>query len=91
MAIHVAQICIIPISPSGSVLTPGSDYTVQQRMNASSEPRILLDAAIPNSANYPNIPTYLIAEDASGYNLLHMDQTYIITSNSAGTDFTIND
>lgn len=91
MAIHVAQIALIQIdSETGLPFTkessPMNKYTsvpvngVTRPRTFTTEHRIMPDTTnIPNSADYPTIPDYLTAENADGYLLVHMDQTYVIT------------
>lgn len=91
MAIHVAQIVLIQIDsatgqPFAKEDSKLNDYTspktatVTRPRSFSTEHRILPDTGnIPNSANYPTIPAYLILEAGSGYKFVHMDQTYVIT------------
>ena len=41
--------------------------------------RVIPDATIANSTNYPSIQDYIEAEAASNYVVQHIDQTTIIT------------
>ena len=90
MAIHVAQIVLVHVdSITGEVFVKDSSQmnkftspkspTVTARREYSTEHRILPDATIPNSADYPTIPEYLTLENTGGYQFVHMDQTYVIT------------
>lgn len=92
MGIHVAQIVLVQIDsqtnlPFKKADSKLADYTSPKSPTTSrpreftTEHRILPDAAIPNSANYPTIPAYLALEDGGGFKLAHMDQTYVITQN----------
>jgi hypothetical protein len=78
MAVHVARIGIVPISQIGTVVDKRT-ATTGEMMTASSEQRVLVDDAIPNTAGNPTIKTYIEAEDVGGYKLAHLDQTYVIT------------
>jgi hypothetical protein len=88
--IHIAQIAMIQIdsqtklpftkdgSPMNKYLTQQSP-TIARARDFSTEMRIIVDAAIPSSAGNPDIPTYLTAEDALGFKLVHIDQSTVIT------------
>lgn len=91
MAIHIAQIALVQIDsltkqPFTKDTAPMNKYLTQQTpsntrpRDFSTEQRILPDPLnATNTANYPDIPTYLRAEDAAGFKLVHIDQSYIIT------------
>jgi hypothetical protein len=91
MSIHIAQIALIQIDsvtklPFTKDVSAMNKYTTQQTpsntraRDFSTEHRVIVDVAnAPNSAGNPDIITYLTAEDAGGYKLVHMDQTYIVT------------
>jgi hypothetical protein len=90
MAIHVATIALVQIdSQTGLPFTkdtsPMNKYLTQQTpsntraRSFSTEQRVIPDATNTNTANYPTTSAYLALEDLSGYNLVHIDQTYIIT------------
>lgn len=90
MAIHVAQIVLVqidsvtgqPFTKDGSKMnaytSPKSPTTTRAR-DFTTEHRVLPDAAIPNTANYPTIPAYLVLEAGGGFKFKHLDQTYVIT------------
>lgn len=77
MAIHVATIGMVQVDASGNILT--GTYTIKQRITANTEMRVLPNTNIPNSAAYPTIENYLIAEQAGGFKFKHIDQNIIIT------------
>jgi hypothetical protein len=88
--IHIAQIAMIQIdSQTGLPFTkdtsPMNKYLTQQTPSStrarsfSTEQRIIVDPAIPSSTGNPDIPTYLAAEDALGFKLVHIDQSTVIT------------
>ena len=72
--VYVRQMQVV----GGNVINK-SEATIAQMANASMEMRIIPDNDVPNSANNPNIKDYLVAEDGSGFNLVHMDNTIIVT------------
>lgn len=76
--IHVATTVLVTVTPAG-VVKPKTEMTIGERAIANQEIRVMPDPDIPNTANYPTIKAYLALEDAAGLNLVHMDQTYIIT------------
>ena len=77
MAIHVAKIGLFKVRANGTVIT--GDFTMADRLAADTEHRVIPDAAIPNSANYPTIGAYLTAEDTAGFAFAHIDQYLVIT------------
>ena len=81
MAIHVARTGIVTVNAAGTV-KPKTQMTIGEVGTSSSEFRVLVDTSIANTAGYPTVGDYLVAEAAAGYNLIHLDQTYVITSNA---------
>lgn len=90
MSIHIAQIALVQIdSVTGLPFVKESSnlnkYTslpanaVTRIRDFSTEHRILPDVTNPNTAGYPTVPDYLTLENVGGYNLAHVDQTYVIT------------
>lgn len=80
MAIHVVNTGLFPIDATGNVITKTSrTTTINTMLTTSMEHRIIPDDSIATSADYPSVKDYLIAEEALGYLLQHMDQTYIVT------------
>lgn len=81
MAIHVVNIGVFPVDALGVVINKTSKSTTIGTMAvaAGHEHRVIPDSDIPNSAGYPTIKDYLVAENAGGYKFAHMDQTFIIT------------
>ena len=77
MAIHVANFVQRPVL-AGVVLDPET-ITIRQKMDATTETRVQEDSGIPNSADFPTLKEYLTLEEAAGFLLQHLDQTYIIT------------
>jgi hypothetical protein len=92
MAIHVAQVALLQRDEvTGEIFNKESSQinkflTQKQPVKTrartfTTEHRIIESADIPNSTNNPTIKEYLVAEDASGFSLVHIDQTFIITKN----------
>jgi len=80
MAVHVAVIAIQNVSPAG-IVKRKTEMTIGEVARSNSEARVMEDAAIPNTTGSPTIQAYLELEEAEGYTLRHMDQTYIVTYN----------
>lgn len=78
IGVHVAQLVMRPVTPAGTVLDK-TTATLGQMTDASTELRVLADAAIPNSTNYPAPKSYIEAEARDGYVVNHFSQNYIIT------------
>lgn len=78
IAIHVARVRPMSVSPVGTVINKNTATTAEM-LTVSTEMRVVADAGIPNTANNPTIETYLAAEAASGYEVKYFDQSFIIT------------
>ena len=81
MAIHIATIKLVNVDGQGRVFDKQKATIAKVVKSAGGQARVY--EAEPNSA--PNadeqtVTQYLIDEDNAGFNLVHMDQTYIITS-----------
>ena len=79
MAIHYVNVSTMHVNSLGGVLP--DNMTIAQRAHSDYSHRIIADATVPNSAGNPTIKDYLVLEDAAGFNLVHMDQYTIVTSN----------
>jgi hypothetical protein len=80
IGIHVARVGLFTVDAIGNVILKTRDDTpTRQFLSSGSEHRIIPDATIPNSNNYPNVEVYLHAEADDDYVLQHMDQTTIVT------------
>lgn len=77
MAIHVVYVRQMQVV-NGQVIDK-EDATIAQMTKASMEMRVVPDSDAPNSANRPSIKDYLVAEDSGGFELVHMDNTIIVT------------
>lgn len=80
MSVHVVY--TRPMQVVNGVVVNKESATIHQMANATMEMRVVPDSDVPNSANNPNIKDYVIAEDASGFNVVHMDNTIIVTSDA---------
>lgn len=80
-ASHFVNVGLINIDViSGNpILKNAPTTTLGMMLKTSTEPRVLPDASVPNSANYPTVKAYLALEIAGGFSLKHMDQYVIIT------------
>jgi len=76
--IHVARVGLLPVDTAGNVVNK-NQATIGQMCHASSEHRVLADAAIPSTAGSPTPKLYLEREAALGYIAYHIDQTTIVT------------
>ncbi len=80
MAIHVAIVQRVRVMSNGTIIEGDSGADFMDVATSSVEMRVRPDVAhAPNTANWPTIKDYLIAEDGSGYTLRHMDNVYIVT------------
>jgi hypothetical protein len=81
---HVAIIgqVQVPNDGSGDIKIKGnsSNFTLGDAKTHTREMRVLENLPdIPNSAGNPTIKDYIELEGASDFQLMHLDQTYIIT------------
>lgn len=81
MAVHVAIVKLVNVDTMGKVFVKDKSSIGKVMRSAGSQARVYEaeEGSAPN-ANHQTVTQYLIAEDSSGFNLIHMDQTYIITS-----------
>lgn len=77
MAVHVVFVRQTQVV-NGQVIDK-NQATIAQMTKASIEMRIISDDDVPNSTGSPTIKDYLTEEDASGFDLVHMDNTMIVT------------
>jgi hypothetical protein len=77
MAVHVVY--VRPMQVANNQIVDKSDATISQMTQASMEIRVIPDGDVASSANSPSIKDYLVAEDAAGFALAHMDNTMIVT------------
>jgi hypothetical protein len=81
MAVHVAIVRLVNVDAVGNIVDK-STATIGEVMKAAGTAQRVFESesgSAPN-ASAQSVTQYLIDEDAAGFNLLHMDQTYIVTS-----------
>jgi len=76
--IHTAYVGLVQVAPDGTIIDK-NQATIAQMQTASSGFRVLEDATLANTANNPTIRDYLNLEAANDFQLVHLDQTFIIT------------
>lgn len=78
--IHVARIDAVSLDLSGNYLDKSSsNTTIKQVLQSQLDHRVIQDTTLPNTTNYPDIPTYLKLEAAQGYVLSHLSQNLVVT------------
>jgi hypothetical protein len=78
MTTHYAELALLKVSTdTGQVVK--KDATIQENLRFDMAFRVLPDPANPNTANYPDIRTYLTLEAAAGFAPVQVSQTFIIT------------
>ena len=80
MAVHVVY--TRPQQVVSGQVVDKENATIAQMTKANLEMRIVEDSGIASSLGKPNIKDYLEAEDAAGFNLVHMDNNIIVTSDT---------
>jgi hypothetical protein len=78
MPVHVVNVQLVNVDASGSVLV-NKTGTIAQVMTSDTDRRIAFNPNVDNSADWPTIEAYLMAEDDDGFKLVHMDQYIIVT------------
>lgn len=81
MAVHVAIVKLVNVDGLGNVFDKQNSSIAKVMKSAGGQARVY--EAEPGSApnaNEQTVTQYLIAENVDSFNLVHMDQTYIITS-----------
>jgi len=83
IGIHVARVNFVAVDGSGQFIDKNADTanpaTIAEMLNFSNQHRVVADAGIANTANYPTVPAYLEAEAVDNYVIHYMDQNMIIT------------
>lgn len=77
MTTHYVTIGLVHIGPDGQVLK--KDSPIKRQLRFDTEQRVIPDANVPNSANYPTIQQYLTAEAAASFQPVQIGQTFIVT------------
>lgn len=83
MAAHVGEIIPVAITSTGTILAPGTSFTLGDKMKSSTEHRVKADHLTGTSDNYCTIKRYIELEGNSGYKIRFMNQTYIVSDNLA--------
>ena len=78
MAVHVVY--VRPMQVVNNQVVDKSEATIAQMTKASMEIRIVPDGDVASSTGSPSIKDYLVAEDAAGFALAHIDNTMIVTN-----------
>ena len=80
IGIHVVRVGLFTTDASGVRIDKNSNATtINQLKNTKQEFLVIEDAAIVSSSGYPTIKTYLEREALLGYQLQHLDQSFLIT------------
>ena len=78
--IHVARVGVFNVDNSGTILKKDDpSITIQQQLQTSIDHLMIVDSAIPNTANNPTTKAYLELEATDDYVVHHIDQSTIIT------------
>lgn len=78
--VHIARVGVFNIDNLGNLVRKDDPtVTLRQQLQTHMDHRVIPDATIANSTNYPSIQDYIEAEAASNYVVQHIDQTTIIT------------
>jgi hypothetical protein len=81
--IHIARVNFVAVDGSGQFLDKNADTdnpaTLGEMLNFSNQHRVMEDAGIANTANYPTVPAYLEAEARDNYVVHYLDQNMIVT------------
>lgn len=78
--VHVARVGIFNVDSSGTRIDKSNPNTsINQLKSTRQDALVIQDANIANTSGYPTIKAYLEAEASSGYELLYMDASFIIT------------
>lgn len=77
---HVARINFETVNSLGVRIDKyAKSTTTGQILQTRSEHRIVADDSLPNTANYPTVKDYILAEANDGYIVSYMDQNTIVT------------
>ncbi len=86
VAMHFVNTGFVLVDANGNYLNKSDPSTTVGQIARGSrhEHRVIPDASVPNSANWPTVKRYLELEAAQDFVLNHMDQTNIITYDAGG-------
>jgi hypothetical protein len=84
--VHVARVGIFNVDQSRNRIDKNSPATsINQLKYSRQDALVIFDSDNPNTNNFPSIKEYIEAEAASGFSLLYMDASFIITGTNGGT------
>jgi len=75
---HVSEMQLVDVTSTGEIVDRNRS-TIGTIMTTSKENRIIPGTENANTSGWPTIKQYLVREASSGFKLVHLDQTYIIT------------
>lgn len=77
---HIVYLKLADVTPGGTVVSKDDKTTTLNQIKTSTKQfRVIPDPDVPNSVNSPSIKDYIEAEAANDFQLMHLDQTFIIT------------
>ena len=80
IGIHVAHTRFVGVDSVNAVVDKSKTSTPIHKVQISDhQHRLIVDPAIPNTADQPTVDAYLKAEADDDYVLQHIDQTTIVT------------
>ncbi len=82
VSIHFVTVGPMKVSDDDNTVYYRSDSnkTIKECLNFREEHRVIPDVTkVPNSANSPTIQDYLNLEAVSGYSVIQVAQTFIVT------------
>lgn len=78
--VHVARVGIFNVDSLGNRIDKSNPNTSINQLKATRQDALVIaDSSNPNTAGYPTIKSYIEAEADSGYELLYMDSSFVIT------------
>ncbi len=94
MSIHIATSRIVPTLPNGSVNKLPEEMSIGEKMIVTTQtmwtaPHLAITAAPNGKATFPHIEykslyDYLAYEQGLGFNVVHIDQFIVVTSDTSG-------
>lgn len=81
MAVHTVYVKPTLVDINGNIIDKDDPQTTIQQVAeaAATEIRVIPDAAVPNSLNWPTIEQYLQLEDLAGFSPRTVASTLIVT------------
>jgi hypothetical protein len=87
MTVHIAEFRLVNVDSTGRVFNKNNSTIAEIMKAAGTEQRVYPSDSVKSNApnaSGQNIVEYLQTESNNGFNLLHLDQTFIITSDATG-------